>query len=189
MAMTSSPSSVSSWAMIDPVQPRPMMTTSFLGSLRAMVTSPRFRRPLCATSHADRRQRKALVVAIDPVQVVVTGSGVADHFPCDHVAIAAVDWVGEKAHLKVFDDFGEKRLSVGAVELQFAAFKIAKHFILVAIGQVSELLARIFRLARLIERREARAVILPRTALRLVSLILHARLKRRPKGTAHLFFD
>src|SRR6516162_1786443 len=41
MAMTSSPSSVSSCAMIEPVQPRPTMTTSFFGSLRAMIAPQR----------------------------------------------------------------------------------------------------------------------------------------------------
>ena len=83
----------------------------------------------------------------------------------------------------------EECFAVGAVELQFAAFKIAKHFILVAIGQIGELLARIFRLARLIERREARAVILPRTALRLVLLILDAVLEWRPHVKAILLAE
>src|SRR5258707_2370677 len=58
IAITSRPSSVSSLAMIDPVQPRPMITTSFFGSLLAM----------------DRPQRVCGVHSARPV-MLTGGSG------------------------------------------------------------------------------------------------------------------
>src|SRR6478672_5295457 len=159
MAMTSSPSSVSSCAMIEPVQPSPIMTTSFLGSLRAMAASM-LRRPFRAAGHADGRERKALVVAIDPVEIIVAGAGVADHRPRRHVAVAAVDRVGEEAHLDVLDGLLHERLAVGAFELEVAALKALQHGVLVLVGQVGERLVAVLRFHRAVERREPLAVLL-----------------------------
>src|SRR5262249_42867468 len=103
MAMTSRPWSVSSCAMIEPVQPSPMITTSFFGSRFAIAAST-LRRPFRAARDAHRRQREALVVAVDPVEIVVAGAREADHLPRRHVAVAAVYRVGEEAHLHVLDD-------------------------------------------------------------------------------------
>src|SRR4051794_36591074 len=113
--MMSRPSSVSSWAMIEPVQPSPMMTTSLRGSRRAISVSPCPRRPVRAAGQADRRQRKGLVVAVHPVEIVVASAWIADHFPGDHVAIAAIDRVGEKTHLHILDGLFEEPLAVDAV--------------------------------------------------------------------------
>src|SRR5215470_13214886 len=98
--------------MTDPVQPSPMMTTSFLGSLRAMSLPLQSCRPFGATRDADRRQREFLVMAVDPVQIVVPGAGEADHFPRDHVAVAAVNRVGEEPHLYVVDHLREEGFAV-----------------------------------------------------------------------------
>src|SRR6187551_2187327 len=121
--MTSSPSSVSSLAMIEPVQPRPMMTTSLRGSLRAMGPSADFRRPIRPPRHADGRQRKALVVTMDPVEIIVAGPRVPDHAPPRHVAIAAIDRVGKEALLHVLDRLLEERLAVGAFEFHAPALE------------------------------------------------------------------
>src|SRR5712672_3179916 len=115
--MTSRPSSVSSWAMIDPVQPRPTMTTSFLGSLRVMGLSTTFRRPVRSARDADGWKRKALVVTVDPVEIVVARPGIPDHPPPDHLAIAAIDRVGKEALLNVRDHLQEERVAVGTFEL------------------------------------------------------------------------
>src|SRR5262245_33290034 len=140
MAMTSSPSSVSSCAMIEPVQPSPTITTSFFGRMRAMRVSP-FRRPVRAAHHAHGRQRIALVVAVDPVQIVVTGAGKPDHLPRNHVAVAAVDRVGEEAGFDVDDDPLEKRSAVDAIELDLFAFKAFEHLVLDVVAQIREGLA------------------------------------------------
>jgi hypothetical protein len=84
-----------SFAEIEPVQPRPTMTTSFGGSFRAITLMPVVRalraRPVCVPTDVDGRVRVAFVVAPDPVAVVVARSGKADHPPGAHVAVAAVD--------------------------------------------------------------------------------------------------
>src|SRR4051812_9783984 len=108
--MTSSPSSVSSCAIIEPVQPSPTITTSFLGSTRGMDLSA-FRCPIRASKHARGWQRITLVVTIDPVAIIVTGAGEADHFPGDHVPISAVDRVGKEASLDVLNDLLEEILA------------------------------------------------------------------------------
>ena len=41
--------------------------------------------PVCASCDADRRMRITLVVAADPVAIVVANAGKADHLPADHV--------------------------------------------------------------------------------------------------------
>ena len=90
----------------------------------------------------DGRQRKALVVAVDPVEIVVAGAGEADHFPRHHVAVAAVDRVGEEAHLDVLDGLLEERLAVGAFELDLAALEALEQFVLVVVGEVGEMPCR-----------------------------------------------
>src|SRR3569623_585514 len=112
--MTSRPSSVNSCARIEPVQPSPMITTSFFGSFVAMP-SPCLRRPLGAAFEADRRQREALVVAVDPVPIVVAGAGESDQLPLVHVAVAAVNRIGKKAQLDVFDGLRDEHHAVGAI--------------------------------------------------------------------------
>src|SRR5262249_39420116 len=102
--------------MIEPVQPRPMMTTSFFGSFCAMATSM-IGEPFGAPDDADRRQREGLVVAIDPVEIVVACARKADHFPGRHVAVSAIERISEEALLNELECLGEECLAVGAVEL------------------------------------------------------------------------
>src|SRR6266568_4197948 len=100
MATTLSPLAASSCARIDPVQPSPTITASVAGSLNAMTARLRseslFRYPVGSAHDADGRQRVAFVVALDPIPVVVAGSGKSDHLPANHVAVAAVNGIGEE---------------------------------------------------------------------------------------------
>src|SRR5262245_28040982 len=123
--MTSRPSSVSSWAMIEPVQPRPMMTTSFLGSLPAMAASASLRCPVRSAHDADRRKRKALVVTADPVEIIVARPRKSDHSPRDHVAIAAMDRISKEPLFDVRENLLEERRAIGTFELHFPMFETA----------------------------------------------------------------
>src|SRR4029079_13752587 len=195
--MTSSPSSVSSLARIDPVQPRPMMTTSFFGSLRAMGPSAGFRRPVHSARDADGRKRKALVVTVDPVEIVVARPRVPDHPPRDHVAVAAIDRVGKEALLHVLDRLLEKRLSVSALELHTVDLETAENSVLVAVAELRKGFAGIVRAAIAVERRQALAIFLRRPGLGLRSLLLGSDHEGRAVveallpaiGTGHLAVD
>src|SRR5690348_7871342 len=119
-ASTLSPSSVSSWARIAPVQPNPIRRTSTSGSLVAIVSPSGFRRPARPAVKADRRQRKRFVVLGDPGPVVVARPGEADQLPADHVAVAAVDRVGEEALDSVLLHHREEGVALDFVELSGA---------------------------------------------------------------------
>src|SRR5262249_50337291 len=88
------------------------------------------RRPLNAPADADRRMRVTLVVAPDPVAVVVTCPGEADHLPRAHVSVAAVNRVGEESLLDILDDLREEGLAVDAFQLDSAVFHPAQNLIL-----------------------------------------------------------
>src|SRR6185503_19030487 len=178
MAMTSSPWSVSSFAMIEPVQPRPTMTTSLCGSLRAM--SARLRCPVGTAGDGDGRQREAFVMPVDPVEVIVAGAGEADHLPGDHVAVAAVDRVGKEALLDVLERLLEESLAVGAFQLGLAAFEPLEQFVLVVVGQLREMLAALVSRAIAIKRGQPVAVCFGDVAFRLRAEVLG----RRHEGRA-----
>src|SRR6185437_9133285 len=134
IATTFMPALVSSWARIEPVQPRPMITTSVDGSMRVMAFAlgrggGSMREPIGPAGDTDGRQREALVVALDPVAIVVAGAGKADHFPADHVAVAAIDRIGEEALLRVVQYVLEESLRAGAVELDRAFLEAGQHLI------------------------------------------------------------
>src|SRR5271166_5801841 len=57
--------------------------------------------PLRPSHKADGRTGVALVMTLDPVAVIVTSAGIADHALRAHVAIAAVNRVGEKSLVHV----------------------------------------------------------------------------------------
>src|SRR5271169_6337533 len=98
MAMTSRPSSVNSCARIEPVQPRPMIATSFLGSFWAMgFASGLAGVPIDPSLDADGGTGVAFVMPGDPIAVIVAGARITDHAPRAHVSIAAVDRIGEKS--------------------------------------------------------------------------------------------
>src|ERR1700752_5114305 len=120
--MTSRPSSVSSCARIEPVQPRPMIATSLWGSLRAIVRPSGLAWiPIPPSHEADGRMWVALVMTLNPGAILVTGAGIADHSPRAHVTIAAVNRVGEKSLVHVCQQLFEERLPVDAVQFRRAA--------------------------------------------------------------------
>src|SRR5271155_2311690 len=127
--MTSRPSSVSSLARIDPVHPRPMMTTSRAGSLCTILRLALD--PFRAAFKADRRQRETLIVFVDPFPVVVTRAGKSDHAPADHVLVAAVDGIGEEALLHVLHDLLEKGFAIDAAERDRALLEAVEKRVLV----------------------------------------------------------
>src|SRR6185437_12748373 len=123
IATTLNPAPVSSCARIEPVQPRPTITTSVAGNFRVMISIPPtqgsgwLRSPFGSAGNADRGQRIAFVVPFDPVPVIIAGSGKSDHLPADHVAVATVDRVCEEPLLRVCQQLLEEYLAICAVEL------------------------------------------------------------------------
>ena len=109
--------------------------------------------------HAHRRKREAFVVTFDPVEIIVARAGVADHFPRHHVAIAAINRVGEEALCTSLTALFEELLAVGALEFEVAAFKPLQHLHPCRRRRAPRTLAGVFCLAGLIERREAFAII------------------------------
>src|ERR1043165_7829188 len=131
----------------------------------------RLRGPLDAPRDAHRRKREALVVALDPVEIIVTGAREADHFPRAHVAIAAIDRVGEEALLDILDKLLEEILALGAFELEVAALQSVQHLVLVVVGKLGERPAAELRLAGAVERGESVAINLHISAFGLRSLL------------------
>ena len=69
-----------------------------------------------AALQADRRQRVGLVRLIDHVAIVVASAGKADELPARHVAIAAIDRIGEVAFDGVGVDGAEQHPAVEVFE-------------------------------------------------------------------------
>src|SRR5689334_14406596 len=131
---------------MEPVHPRPTITTSFGGSLRAMYTSTLVRFPVIATGDADGRIRVALVVTAHPVGIVITGAREADHLPGTHVVIAAVDWIGEESLLRVLEQLLKESRAVHAtLQLHHAALQAVQDLILLLWRELRESLARTLR--------------------------------------------
>src|SRR6185369_7288339 len=94
------------------------------------VSSTAFRRPVHSARDADGRKRKALVVTVDPVEIVVARARIPDHPPRDHVAVAAIDGIGKETLLHVLDRLFEERLSVGALEIHTVVLESSKNLVL-----------------------------------------------------------
>src|SRR6185437_1800216 len=128
--------------MMEPVQPRPTITTSRFLSFFAI--SARCRVPVRpAAADRDRRQREALVIPPDPVAVIIARAGKADHLPGAHAAIPAIDRVGEEAVLCVLDQHLEEAAAARPLELQLAGFDPVDELVLVRPRKLVEALPRI----------------------------------------------
>jgi hypothetical protein len=92
-------------------------------------------RPVRMIVDTDNRQRDGLVVAIDPVAIVVMRTRKSDHLPGGHIFVAAIDRIGKKAALRVLEDLGEEGFAVVAVELERSVLKPLDHVVLLLIGQ------------------------------------------------------
>src|ERR1051325_1091504 len=188
MATTLSPARVSASARIEPVQPSPTMTASTGGNLRVIGPGPpqkaplaaalSARRPFGAALDANRRQRIGLVVALHPVAVVVARTREADHFPANHVAVAAIDRIGEEPLFRVLQQKVEELRSADAFELQAAVFERADDLVLVFVGERSEDLPGLCRAAMLVERGKCGPVLLGGCFRRLHSLLWRPVLER-----------
>src|SRR3984957_2115226 len=114
-ATTRRPASVSSFAMMAPVQPMPTMTASTAGLTIAMSST-------AFAGQVDRRQRVGAVADLDPIGVIRAGAGVADHFPRGHVLVAAMLGVAEVPHTRFGKQLVEELLGRDILQLQLACF-------------------------------------------------------------------
>src|SRR6185312_1501847 len=126
----------------------------------------------------DRRQRDALIVTIDPFAIVVMRAGKADHLPRRHVPVAAVDRVGQKAVLRVFEDQLEEVLGLDAAELERTVLEAFYGFVFFLVGKLGEGLAAEFVVAGRVESGQAFAVLLRRRVGGLRALLLRSFLER-----------
>src|ERR1700733_1911345 len=187
MATISRPSSASSWARIEPVQPKPTITTSFGGNFLAMPppvpTSAkasgvrrRLFRPVRVLGDSNRRQRVALVVPLAPPPVIVARPREPDHLPRRHVFVAAIDRIGEETLLRVLEKKIEEAL--GAFDLERTVFKSGNDLVLTRIGKLSERGPAKRRATMPVEARQCLPIMLRRRHRRLRALLAGAIVKR-----------
>src|SRR5215475_3753190 len=170
------PLAASSCARIEPVQPSPTITTSVAGSLRAISGPPlpssiRFMNPFWTAADANRWQRIALVMPINPVAVVVARAGISDHLPGNHVTVTTVYWVSEKSLARVLQQLLEECPADRAFQLYFALLQPREHVVLFIIGNFGEGLSCVGSTAILVERGQPLAIPLRRRQWRLVALL------------------
>src|ERR1700712_2556987 len=91
-----------------------MMTTSLRGSLLAISALSWL--PFRPANQAHRRMRGAVVVGLDPVAKIVAGAREADHRPAGHVAVAAINGIGEEALLGVLQQEREEGAALGLAQ-------------------------------------------------------------------------
>src|ERR1051326_7811157 len=124
--------------------------------------------------NGDRRQRDPLIMTVDPVAVVVMRAGETDHLPRRHVPVAAVDRIGQKTVLRVFEDQVEEFLGLDAFELERALLEAFNGLVFLLIGKLREGLAAEFGAAGGVERGQALAGLLPRRVRRLRGLLFRS---------------
>src|SRR5271155_4350107 len=106
------------------------------------------------SANADGRMRVAFVVPLDPVAIVVTGAGEADHFPGRHVTIAAVNGVSKEAVTRILQQYVKERLRNHALELQRSVFHPGDDPILLVVRELRERLAGVGSATILVEGRQ-----------------------------------
>src|ERR1700722_4989407 len=129
---------------------------------------------------ADGRQRVGFGVALDPVAIVVAGAGEADHLPCGHIAVAAIDGIGEEALPRVGQHLLEKGGGARALECYRAVFERAEHLVLLIVGQLGKRLADIGVAAVLVQLRQRLPIALRRGQRRLRALLRRSVHEGRP---------
>src|SRR5277367_6846110 len=123
---------------------------------------------------ADGWQRNALVMAIDPVAIIVMRARKADHFPRHHVPVAAIDRIGEKTGLSVGENELEEFLAIDAFKLERAVFQALDGFVFLRVGEIDKGPVAEFGAAGGVERRERLAIVLRRRDRRLQPLLFGA---------------
>lgn len=115
----------------------------------------------------------ALVATPDPVAIIVTRAGIADHPARAHVSVAAVVRIGEKALARVCLRQFETRLPVDSVQSRCAARQIANESIFVRITKRGESAAFLCP-AILVESRQRLATLDGWTVFVLRAVLLHS---------------
>src|SRR5665213_2466215 len=161
--------------MIEPVHPRPTMTTSFAGSFLVMRPPLAFLwGPFGTARNAYGRMWIALIVSFDPIAIVVMRPGESDHLPPAHVPIAAVDRIGEKSALHILQQGVKKSLAIDALELDRSLLKALQDLILLVWWHVNPGFTAVLGLAVAIQCRKRGAVDLGRVLCRLRPLLFGA---------------
>src|SRR5689334_3295413 len=112
-----------------------------------------------------------LVVPLDPVAIVVTRAGETDHPPSRHVAVAAIDRVGEEAVTRVLQQYLEKRRRTGPLQLHRTILHPRDDPILLAVRKLCIGLAGVVGVTECIERCEHAAIELRWCRRRLQTLL------------------
>src|SRR6185369_4170240 len=139
-ATTFKPASVSSFARMPPVQPRPTITTSTSLSFVAMC-----RPPSAHVRNADRIIGERLVLEfLDVLTMHRDRAREADQPPAGLVAVAAMDRVGEHAlHHALINHCPELARRQPAVEVDAAARKCDQHLLTLRFGELVEALVAV----------------------------------------------
>src|SRR2546423_15216452 len=111
--------------------------------------------------------RITLVVAVDPVAIVVTGAGEADHLPRRHVAVSAIDRICEKSLPRILEDLSEEA-SGFAGERYLAVLDVAEDRVFLLVRERGECGAVEVLPAMPVELGEGFAIVLRGRGLRLV---------------------
>src|SRR5262245_57559744 len=98
----------------------------FFGKLaRHGSASATLRRPFRSAREADRGKRKALVVTVYPVQIIVARPRKPDHAPRNHVAVAAMDRISKETLFDICKHLFEERRAVDTFEVHFPMLETA----------------------------------------------------------------
>src|SRR3954469_8570534 len=110
-ASTCRPASVSSFAIMLAVQPKPTSTTSTAARRVAMSTRPH---GAVAPGDAHERHVVLLAVLIHLGDVVVARARKADELPADEIAVAAIHRIGEETFHGVVDQHRQEGVARSA---------------------------------------------------------------------------
>src|SRR5690349_18193734 len=166
-ATTFKPASVSSFARMPPVQPRPTITTSTSLSFVAMC-----RPPSAHVRNADRFFGERLVLDfLDLLRMHRDRAREADQPPAGLVAIAAMDRVGEHAFDHALIHHGpELAHRKPAVEIDAAGREPLQHLLTLSFGELIEALVAVGLAAVRVGGGDAGAIELRRRQRQLVAL-------------------
>src|SRR5580700_10757144 len=95
-----------------PVQPKPTSTAST--GLRVVVIVLSLP-PAGPAFEADGRIGDGLSMVSHPFLIIVVGAREADHLPCAHISIAAINRIGEITFLGVLQEHGKEGFTVDAI--------------------------------------------------------------------------
>src|SRR6185312_9916247 len=103
---------------------------------------------------------KFLIMLLHVGPVVVTRARKADQLPTDHVAVAAVDRIAEKAFDSVLQQHLEERLGLDSIELDVALLEPGQNLVLLVRRQRAECAVAEGLAAVIVDRLDRRAIAL-----------------------------